>query len=50
MNKMAIILRCMMELLKEKPSNRGLSYRLDIIANGQVISSCTTAQFLTKSF
>jgi len=35
--------------VKEKSSNCGLSYRLDIIAAGKLISSPTTAQFLNKS-
>jgi len=54
MNKMAIILisdgvSALLEKLKEKPNNCGLSYRLDIIATGKLMRSPTTDQYLTKS-
>jgi len=36
-------------VVKTIKCKRGISYRLDNIATGKVISSSTTAQFLTKS-
>jgi len=58
MNKIAIILRPLMELVHYSlstdwkknlvPVIEDFSYRLDIIATGKLISSPTTAQFLTK--